>query len=112
MIVSGILIMAPITQPTEYELEQFMSTVSELSYGGTRSRRILVTIIHREDIAEVSSKIIAEHSDKIAFGHTMSFLDLLKMFYFIDSAVQKGAVMWSLLSDEDRKKVASGCEYP
>jgi hypothetical protein len=85
----------------------FVSVVANQVKGLGPYSDTIVTPIHRDKVTEKTAANIAENQSSISFDEEVSFSDFCAMITAFEAqGMKRSAIMWGLLSDDDRKKFA------
>ncbi len=85
----------------------FVSVVAAQARGEAEHAEKIITVSKREKVPEASAKNISAHLDSIAYDSQISFAEFFDMVNgFETQPMRRSAIMWSLLSDEDRTQFA------
>ncbi len=86
----------------------FVSVVAAQARGEAEHADKVVTVTKRDKVPDASAKNISEHAEFITYDSEISFAEFYDMVNgFETQPMKRSAIMWSLLSDEDRLQFAA-----
>lgn len=85
----------------------FVSVVAAQARNEADYADKVITVTKRDKVPDASAKNIAENSEVIVYGSQITFQEFFDMVNGFESQpMKRSAIMWSLLSDEDRLQFA------
>jgi hypothetical protein len=83
----------------------FVGVVAAHARGDTTHADKMVTVVRRDGLSENTGKNIIDNEDSITYDTEMTFTDFFDMISVFESQpMKRSAIMWGLISNEDRKK--------